>query len=170
MSQIVSLHISSPSCFANIVQTSICELLQKEMGTCDGWIDHDDAVVYFYRNCSKEMVGCIVLEANPVVAYQASLTDKGGQDSTRDQTLPGIVIGNREKVKIKKCPCAVRLIWTSKSCRRQKIASKLLDCARGQLIPGQIIPRANVAFSQPSHDGGIFIQNYTGSSDFLIYE
>jgi len=140
------------------------------MGTCDGWIDNDDAIIYVYRNQNKEMTGCIILEANPVLAYQASLTAKGKQESTRDQNLPGIVIGNKEKTKTKKSACAVRLMWTSQSCRRRKIASKLLDCARAQLISGQIIPRESVAFSQPSHDGGIFILKYTGSSEFLVYE
>lgn len=149
---------------------SICKLLQKEMGTCDGWIDNNDAIIYIYRNSSKEMTGCVILEVNPVIAYQASLTDRGIKDNVRDQTLQGIVVGNRDKREIKKSQCAVRLMWTSKSCRRQKIASKLLDCARAQLIPGQIIPRENVAFSQPSQDGGIFILRYTGSSEFLVYE
>lgn len=152
------------------MQASISDLLQKEMGTCDGWIDSDDAVVYMYLNQNKKMIGCIILEVNPVLAYEASLTASDISKCSSAEIHPGIVLGNKEKVKKKKSQCAVRLMWTSHSCRRKKVASKLLDCARAQLISGQIIPRESVAFSQPSHDGGMFIQKYTGSSDFLVYE
>lgn len=140
------------------------------MGTCDGWIENDDAIIYLYLNRNKEMVGCIILEVSPVTSYEASLTETEVSKSSNDQGLPGIVIGNKEKSKQKKSQCAVRLIWTSQSCRRKKIGTKLLDCARAQLISGQIIPRENVAFSQPSQEGGRFIRHYTGSSEFLVYE
>lgn len=142
------------------------------MGTCDGWIDKNDSVMYMYLNKNKEMVGCIILEANPVLTHEATLTLKGTDGSTERDTesLPGIVICDKGKVQKKRSQCAVRLMWTSQSFRRRKIASKLLDCARAQLVSGQIIPRKDVAFTQPSQEGAKFIQNYTGSSEFLVYE
>jgi N-acetyltransferase len=78
----------------------------------------------------------------------------------------GISIDRSRQVK---AMCGVRVMWTSVEARRQGLATKLLDCARAQVICGYVVPRAAVAFTQPTADGHAFIQRYTGASQFLVY-
>ena len=63
----------------------------------------------------------------------------------------------------------IRLMWVSVEARRQRIASKLLDCVRCQLMAGGVVPAAQLAFTQPTDSGIRFIQSYTGRQDFLMY-
>lgn len=145
------------------IQDRICTMMEAEMGTVNGWAARNDAIVFMYVNARKEVIGCVILEANPMIAYIAYFT--GVENNT------GIVIKrNGENGRKKKCQCAVRLMWTFGAHRRKRVTSKLLDCARAQLISGQIIPRANIAFSQPTELGALFIQQYTDSSEFFVYD
>ena len=45
-------------------------------------------------------------------------------------------------------------IWTSKSRRRQGVATALLDCVRRYFFFGMEVPKLLVAFSQPTESGG----------------
>ena len=45
-------------------------------------------------------------------------------------------------------------IWTSNLYRNQRIATKLLDCARSSFLYGMTIEKDRVAFSQPTESGG----------------
>jgi N-acetyltransferase len=61
-------------------------------------------------------------------------------------------------------------IWTSNSCRRQGIASVLLECVRKQFIYGVDVPRSMMAFSQPTESGGRLARNWFGTGlDFRVY-
>lgn len=133
------------------------------MGTVTGWAARNDAIVFMNINCRKEVVGCVILESKPMLAESAYFT---GVKSNN-----GIVMKrNGDNGSRKKCQCAVRLMWTFSAYRRKGVISKLLDCARAQLISGQIIPRANIAFSQPTELGALFIQQFTDSSEFFVYD
>jgi hypothetical protein len=151
------------------MQGDLSALLEREMGTCHGWIQDVDTILYLYLNDRKELVGCIILESSPVTAYKAYSTVTTADTEPGDFSS-GIVVGDKNSLSKRKCQCAVRLMWTSRVSRRKHVATKLLDCARAQLVSGQIIPRENIAFSQPSHDGALFIQKYVQSSEFYVYE
>jgi len=141
----------------------LCKQLERELGTVEGWTTAVPGVFYIYVDVeSKELQGCIILESRPVEAYKAKQTQAG-------QEKDGVVVVlNKEKYD-RRCQCAVRLMWTSSLARRKKIASKLLDCARAQVLSGQIVPREHIAFSQPTQEGNKFIQSYIGSPIFFVY-
>ena len=68
-----------------------------------------------------------------------------------------------------KALCGVRMMWTAVEARRQGIASKLLDLARAHAVRGYVVPRRELAFTQPTPDGQAFIQRYTGTPYVLVY-
>ena len=80
----------------------------------------------------------------------------------------GIVLVDKEATE--KVRHGIRMMWTSSQARRKNIATKLLDCARCQLVRGYVVPRGKLAFSQPTSDGAAFIKAYSGSNEFLVYD
>ena len=61
-------------------------------------------------------------------------------------------------------------IWTSRQHRRKGIASALLQAARCNFLFGMEIPKASVAFSQPSESGGALARAWYGENDrWLVY-
>lgn len=63
----------------------------------------------------------------------------------------------------------VRLVWVSVEARRRGVATRLLDCARSGAVRGYVVPRHELAFTQPSEDGCALIEAYTSSRRFLVY-
>ena len=63
----------------------------------------------------------------------------------------------------------IRQIWVSKTCRKQNIASRLVDCARMKFLIGNIIEKKNVLFSQPTVDGLAFAKSYVKLDYILTY-
>jgi len=172
-------------------------MLEGELGMCQGWatagLGGKGVAMYMYVNASKELIGCVVVELDPVRAEVAVVVDSGGKVEKRacdegDEGGKGDVFANDHQTgeaeagqkggtKRKKQQCAVRVMWASKSHRREKVVSALLDCLRGQLVPGQVIGRHDVAYSQPTRDGALFIAAYSGRpggaaamSKFWVYE
>ncbi|KAJ5566333.1 hypothetical protein N7535_007971 [Penicillium sp. DV-2018c] len=78
-----------------------------------------------------------IWESRPV-AKETDAAD-GSSVSTLDETHPAIV--------------GVSRIWTSGSSRRKGIALDLLDCVVINFIYGMEIPKAQIAFSQPTESG-----------------
>lgn len=180
-------------------------MLERELGMCQGWatagVRDKGVAMYIYMNASKELVGCVVVELDPVRAEVAVVVDSegkvekpadydgrdGGGGGAGDKRNESGAFGDghekgedgvylRGCIKRKK-QCAVRVMWASKSHRRERVVTALLDCVRGQLVPGQIIARHDVAYSQPTRDGALFIAAYSGQprgaaalSQFWVYE
>jgi len=67
------------------------------------------------------------------------------------------------------CMCGISRIWVHNSARRRGIASRLLEVARENLVYGFVIPRKQVAFSQPTIDGKLFALHYTGTKQLMVY-
>ena len=144
------------------VLAEVSEMLERELGMSKGWCRGVDSSMFLYVNSGRELIGCVVLESNPVKAHQASFSACSRSQGDR------VVVKKDEKRKRSMCP--IRVVWASKFHRRKKIATKLLDCVRGRSVPGQIVPRKDLAFSQPTQDGALLIAGYTASSTFLVYE
>ncbi|KAI9868284.1 MAG: N-acetyltransferase O1 (Establishment of cohesion protein 1) [Trichoglossum hirsutum] len=61
-------------------------------------------------------------------------------------------------------------IWTSQSSRRQGIARRLLECAASSFIYGMSVPKAMMAFSQPTESGGELADRwFEGIKDWGVY-
>lgn len=99
----------------------------------------------------------------------ADSTLHSGQQPAAKGALPGGGLVLAAKSQRVRALCGVRAMWTSAGARRQGIATKLLDCARSRAVPGFVVPRHQLAFTQPTAAGTAFIANYTGSSSFLMY-
>lgn len=65
--------------------------------------------------------------------------------------------------------CGIRLVWVSVEARRRGVASRLLDCVRSQCVRGYVVPRHELAFTQPSEEGRALIEAYASTRRFLVY-
>ncbi|KAL1303328.1 hypothetical protein AAFC00_006729 [Neodothiora populina] len=61
-------------------------------------------------------------------------------------------------------------IWVSSSCRQKGIASAMLDCASRTFCDGTIIPKEEIAFSQPTQSGARLARRWFGvKSGWHVY-
>ncbi len=60
-------------------------------------------------------------------------------------------------------------VWTHPSRRRQGVATTLLEVARSRAVFGQVVPKDQVAFSQPTSAGHAFASAFAGRRDHLLY-
>ncbi|KAF9430307.1 N-acetyltransferase esco2 [Entomortierella beljakovae] len=69
------------------------------------------------------------------------------------------------------CPaiCGINRIWVSSHCRRQGVASRLLEAVRDRFIYACTLKKSDLAFSQPTGDGKALAQQYLGTEKFLVY-
>jgi N-acetyltransferase len=63
----------------------------------------------------------------------------------------------------------VKILWVHQQMRKAKIATKLIDVARQVFVFGQIVEKAQVAFSQPTFDGFNFAKYYCNSVGVNCY-
>ncbi|KAG7673564.1 hypothetical protein Ndes2526B_g02987 [Nannochloris sp. 'desiccata'] len=175
-------------------------ILEPELGLVPGWLLAVPATVFLYVcRKTRNILGCLVAE-NITEGWKASassdkeeskhpkITNSSGNGSCRprspygaDDTMSalgggattndrkrGIVLVDKEATE--KVRHGIRMTWTSSQARRKNIATKLLDCARCQLVRGYVVPRDRLAFSQPTSDGAGFIKAYSNSNEFLVYD
>ena len=65
----------------------------------------------------------------------------------------------------------VHRIWTSRSARRLGLATRVLDAARARFVYASPIPKAEVAFSQPTGAGAALAKRWTGKqTGWLVFE
>lgn len=57
----------------------------------------------------------------------------------------------------------VSRIWTSNKCRKQGIATRLLELARSDFLYGLTVEKERMAFSQPTESGGSLARRWFGS-------
>ena len=65
--------------------------------------------------------------------------------------------------------CGINRVWVSSSVRRQRIASRMLDCVRINFLYFKSLQLNEIAFSDPTENGQAFAKNYTQTDSFLIY-
>lgn len=109
--------------------------------------------VYLYIR-DKQVIGCLVVELISE-AYRNLETE------TED-----MVIVSEESYPIK---VGVNRIWTKWDCRKNGIASKLLDCFRKNYAYGHILTLHEIAFTVPTRAGKQFIKKYTNKNDYFVY-
>ncbi|XP_008187096.1 N-acetyltransferase ESCO1 [Acyrthosiphon pisum] len=109
--------------------------------------------VYLYIK-DKQVIGCLVVELISE-AYRNLETE------TED-----MVIVSEESYPVK---VGVNRIWTKLDCRKNGIASKLLDCFRKNYSYGHILTLDEIAFTVPTRAGKQFIKKYTNKNYYLVY-
>lgn len=65
--------------------------------------------------------------------------------------------------------CGISRIWVFSMMRRQRIASRMIECLRSNFIYGSYLSKEEIAFSDPTPDGKLFATQYCGTGQFLVY-
>lgn len=65
--------------------------------------------------------------------------------------------------------CGINRIWVSVNARRQRIASRLLDCVRINFLYFKSLQLNEIAFSDPTENGQALAKSYTQTDTFLVY-
>lgn len=143
-------------------------MLEEEFGLIRGWLLVGSATVLLYVCRKTRMVlGCAMLEKilsnKRMIALDPNhVVEISSEAAAEEKTGEGREASGRG--------VGVRLVWTRKQSRRRGIATKLLDCARSQIIRGYVIPRKDLAFTPPTVDGTAFIKNYTKCTEVGVYD
>ncbi|XP_067136766.1 N-acetyltransferase ESCO2 [Centruroides vittatus] len=65
--------------------------------------------------------------------------------------------------------CGICRLWTAPMYRRQKVATRILDCLRCNFIYGYLLNVDDFAFLDPTIDGRQFVEKYTETPNYLVY-
>jgi ESCO1/2 acetyl-transferase/zinc-finger of acetyl-transferase ESCO len=65
--------------------------------------------------------------------------------------------------------CGVSRIWVFHKSRRRGIATKLLDSIRVHFFYGDVVPKDELAFTQPTREGSAVFAHYTSRTNFLLF-
>ncbi|XP_023238077.1 N-acetyltransferase ESCO2-like [Centruroides sculpturatus] len=63
--------------------------------------------------------------------------------------------------------CGICRLWTAPMYRRQKVATRILDCLRCNFIYGYLLNVDDIAFLDPTIDGRQFVEKYTETPNYL---
>ena len=63
----------------------------------------------------------------------------------------------------------VRQVWVNARHRRKGIASDMLDAARASAVYSYVVPKSQLAFSQPTPSGRALAESYFKARNFLVY-
>ncbi|KAF9352487.1 N-acetyltransferase esco2 [Mortierella sp. AD094] len=177
----------------------VLQVVNKELGSVDFEPEQlDSCKVFLYVSGKKKVIGCVIAErikqgfeiishANTKSALPPSASSEPlSEFSATDDSLPPISTtetisapssqrdhggGSAIFCSTVPCPaiCGINRIWVSAHCRRQGIASRLLDAVRDRFIYACKLQKTDLAFSQPTGDGKALARQYLGTDKFLVY-
>ena len=118
------------------------------------------AVVGF---CTVEVIRSAhrLLDATPASDGQSSGGSEGSRNDMSDL---------HRSTKPTKAIMGVHQLWCHSSHRKGKVATRLVDAARSQLVYGMSVPHGMVAFSSPTVAGLTFAKRYVQTETPLIYD
>ena len=119
------------------------------------------AVVGF---CTVEVIRSAhrLLDATPASDGQSS----GGSEGSSRNDMSDL----HRSTKPTKAIMGVHQLWCHSSHRKGKVATRLVDAARSQLVYGMSVPHGMVAFSSPTVAGLTFAKRYVQTETPLIYD
>ncbi|KAI9845676.1 MAG: hypothetical protein M1838_001659 [Thelocarpon superellum] len=124
------------------------------LGTGDG---SDGAKTFLYVKGDKCVGLCLarrISQAHRVSGWKkesgASAVSRSSSVSISHETEPAVL--------------GISRIWTSNSHRRQGIGRRLLECAKDHFVYGMSVPKARIAFSQPTESGGYLAEGWFGGA------
>lgn len=113
-------------------------------------------IYLFYSNSCKKIVGVCIAE--PIdKAYKIEYLNTDGCTFTMNES------------KCEKAICGINRIWVASHMRRQRVASRLLDCVRINFLYFRSLNLNELAFSDPTEFGRSLAKNYFQTESFLIY-
>ena len=90
-------------------------------------------------------------------AFKIKFLDEKSNSFTYDEEAP------------EKATCGISRIWVAPSMRRNKIATRLLDCVRINFMYFRSLKLDEIAFSDPTQFGQALAKKYFSSNHFLVY-
>nr|CAD7265992.1 unnamed protein product [Timema shepardi] len=129
----------------------VVEVADKDLGYAESGLNISNSKVYLYIE-DRQVVGCLVAEH---VTEAHRLLSSTGLDTCSEEVYP--------------VKCGISRIWTLINCRRRGIATRLVNCMRGNFIYGYILSSGEFAFSVPTVSGKGFASKYMGTPHFLVY-
>lgn len=70
----------------------------------------------------------------------------------------------------RRASAGIAKIFVHAAQRRRGVATRLLDAVRATLVYGRVVPRAELAVTQPTRDGTALFARYAGTPHFLVYD
>ena len=113
--------------------------------------------------CTVEVIRSAhrLLESSPTADGQSS----GGPHSSSNG-----MSNLHRSTKPTKAIMGIHQLWCHSSHRKGKVATRLVDIARSQLVYGMCVPHDMVAFSSPTMAGLTFAKRYAGTETPLVYD
>lgn len=111
---------------------------------------------------NKRVIGCVIAE----MIEKAFEIVSDGRNGEKGEILETVVCSKQPlPAKI-----GISRIWTLSSQRRKGIGRKLLDVVRENMCEGIVVPKKQVAMTQPTSQGRMFATKYFEKSNFLVYQ
>lgn len=116
-----------------------------------------------------------VVEVGSRTCCEKIMSWKGGQEVENDSRREANArdrdgeISERKAGRRGGAVLGVKLMWTSAAHRRQRVAQRLLDAARKNMVYGTVVSMESIAFSQPTENGLAFAQAYCKTERILAY-
>ncbi|XP_078543560.1 N-acetyltransferase ESCO1 [Lissotriton helveticus] len=129
---------------------------------------HARTKTLLFISSDKKVVGCLIAE-HIQWGYRVIDEKMTGSKSEREAAI-------YESQKAWCCStvpepalCGISRIWVFRMMRRKKIATRMIECLRGNFIYGWYLGKEEIAFSDPTPDGKVFATKYCGTGQFLVY-
>lgn len=145
--------------------SEIKEVIDAELGFATVQDSHPGSEQHAFLFISlKKVIGCAIAvhisKAFPVISQSDSESVSSGTASSSSwccntNHVPAI--------------CGISRLWVFSTNRRQKIASRLVDCIRLNFLYGCVIVKEKLAFSDPTPNGRSFAEKYMGESPVLVF-
>ncbi|KAG4304787.1 hypothetical protein PORY_001840 [Pneumocystis oryctolagi] len=153
--KIIMITMSSP--FKEIKKAKeILSIVDLELGSVSSFPDSTDQnsssikqYKFFLYLKGKKCVGLILVEPIQSAYPVCPSSSLSSSITLESKILSTYVMG-------------VSRIWVCKTYRREKIATKLLNIACNYFVYGITVKKQEVAFSQPSESGKLFIESWAG--------
>jgi N-acetyltransferase len=159
------------------VVESCLALVRKELGLSADFLASKQPVettpiqIYLYiRN--KTFIGSLICEEVPTsrlitLHYTAATGFSTSKDLTNPRPTSAIKTDEHNNTtsmlaSTLSVALGIRALWVNEAHRREGIASRLVDAARGHFFFGRVVERRMVAISDPTVDGFHFTARYCG--------
>lgn len=137
------------------------QIIDRDLGVTSGVQTKMNMTYVLFISTESKIAGCAIAEkisqAHRVIPSATS---------SRTGSPKKILHSESESVK---ALCGICRLWTAPMYRRQKVASRILDCLRCNFIYGYLLDVDDIAFLDPTIDGRQFVEKYTNTSNYLVY-
>lgn len=143
------------------------DIVDSELGflKCQDLHPKNEQQAFLFISSSKKVVGCAIAlpiqKAYPVIISEDAKVEEVAQGVP---TLSWCCSTNPVSAM-----CGISRIWVFSQNRCQGIATRLVDCIRHNFLYGCVIGKHKIAFSDPTPNGRVFAEKYTGQKEILVF-